>query len=107
MTTTLKFYYNGIKVNNGNLLKGFYSLNNDGNAVTFHADRDDLPRDMFPVENNTDYYTDYFDDDRFTISADHPLFRFAKSAAIVAHRKSNARSVTHYEKMKKRGKFPR
>lgn len=98
MTTTLKFYYNGIKVNNGDLLKGFYSLNNDASAVTFYADHDDLPRDMFPVENNTDYYTDYFEDDRFTISADHPLFRFAKSAAIVAHRKSNARSVTHYEK---------
>ena len=98
MTTTLKFYYNGIKVNNGNLLKGFYSLNNDGNAVTFYADHDDLPCDMFPVENNTDYYTDYFEDDRFTITADHPLFRFAKSAAIVAHRKSNARSVAHYEK---------
>lgn len=102
MTTTLKFYYNGIKVNNGNLLKGFYSLNNDGTAVTFYADHDNLPRDMFPVENNTDYYTDYFEDDRFTISADHPLFRFAKSAAIVAHRKSNARSVTHYEKMRDR-----
>ena len=102
MTTTLKFYYNGIKVNNGNLLKGFYSLNNDASAVTFYADHDDLPRDVFPVENNTDYYTDYFEDDRFTISADHPLFRFAKSAAIVAHRKSNARSVTHYEKMRDR-----
>ncbi len=30
-----------------------------------------------------------------------------KAFEIVAHRKSNARSVTHYEKMKKRGKFPR
>ena len=101
-TTSIKFFYNGIKLNGENkLLKCFYSIDNStaesGPCVTIYArGYDDLPRDLFPVENDTDLYTDYFDSDRATLTPAHPLYKYARAAAIKADLRD---SVPYLEKL--------
>ena len=103
-TTSIKFFYNGIKLNGENkLLKCFYSIDNStaesGPCVTIYArDYSNLPRDVFPVENETDIYTDYFDSDRATLTPAHPLYRYARAAAIKADLRD---SVPYLEKLER------
>lgn len=103
-TTSIKFFYNGIKLNGENkLLKCFYSIDNStaesGPCVTIYArDYNDLPRDVFPVENDTDLYTDYFDSDRATLTPAHPLYKYARAAAIKADLRD---SVPYLEKLER------
>lgn len=103
-TTSIKFFYNGIKLNGENkLLKCFYSIDNStaesGPCVTIYArDYSDLPRDLFPVENDTDIYTDYFDSDRATLTPAHPLYKYARAAAIKADLRD---SVPYLEKLER------
>lgn len=103
-TTSIKFFYNGIKLNGENkLLKCFYSIDNStaesGPCVTIYArGYDDLPRDVFPVENDTDIYTDYFDSDRATLTPAHPLYKYARAAAIKADLRD---SVPYLEKLER------
>lgn len=92
----IKIYYNGIKVD-GKLVRCFYSLDNDctvkGECVSISArDYADLPRDLLPVHNDTDIYTDYFDSDRATLTPDHPLYRYFRYAAM----KDRARDAKRY-----------
>ena len=76
----IRFYTNGIKVDGGRLIRCWYSL--DDNSVTIYAkDCARLPREYFAVRNDTDIYTDYFDDDKTTLTPDHPLYRFARYVA--------------------------
>ena len=101
-TTSIKFFYNGIKINGENkLLKCFYSIDNStaesGPCVTIYArDYSDLPRDVFDVENDTDIYTDYFDTDSATLTPAHPLYKYARAAAIKADLRD---SVPYLEKL--------
>ena len=83
-TTSVKFFWNGIKVNGEKkLIRCFYSV--DDNAVSISArDYDHLPRDIFTVKNGTDLYTDYSDSDRATLTPDHPLYKYARAAALKA-----------------------
>lgn len=103
-TTSIKFFYNGIKLNGENkLLKCFYSIDNStaesGPCVTIYArDYNDLPRDVFSVENDTDLYTDYFDSDRATLTPAHPLYKYARAAAIKADLRD---SVPYLEKLER------
>ena len=98
----IKIYYNGIKVD-GKLIRCFYSLNNDctvkGECVSISArDYADLPRDLLPVHNDTDIYTDYFDNDRATLTPDHPLYKYFRFAAM----KARARDAkTYCDKLQK------
>jgi len=86
---TIRIYYNGIKVN-GKLVRCYYSLNNDRryyseDCVSISAkDYENLPRDLLPVTNDTDVYTDYFDSDRATITAAHPLYKYFRYASMKA-----------------------
>lgn len=90
-TTSIKFFWNGIKINGENkLIRCFYSVDNSisvsGPCVTISA-RDysgHLLGDLFPVRNETDLYTDYFDTDRATLESSHPLYKFARAAALRA-----------------------
>lgn len=86
----LKFFYNGIKANGGKLQKAHYSFGNyttesgiNPASVTIYArDYDGFSAEVaaaFPVENNTDTQTDYFEKDRIRVSPEHPLY-----AAVVA-----------------------
>lgn len=87
-TTAIKFFWNGIKLNGSKqLIRCFYSLDNrhDGReCVTIYA-RDysgKLPGDVFPIENGTDLYTDYFETDRADLFPGHPLYPYARYAAM-------------------------
>lgn len=87
-TESIKFYWNGIKVNGGKLIRTWYSVDNinDPKAVSISArDYESLPGDLFVVRNNSDSYTDYYDKDRATIEAGHPLYMFALVAALKAN----------------------
>lgn len=85
----IRFYWNGIKVDGGELIKCSYHIGAPGyeaDAVTIYADGygPDLPRDYFTVKNDSDIMTDYFDKDRAEVAPDHPLYRFVKYAALKA-----------------------
>lgn len=82
----VRIYWNGIKIDGGKLIRCFYSINNNaqisGDCVSISArDYSDLPRDLLPVTNDSDIYTDYFDNDRATITPEHPLYKYFLFAA--------------------------
>lgn len=82
-TESIRFFWNGIKVNGGKLIRCFYLTDSSSDSVTISArDYDHLPRDLFTVKNETDLYTDYFDSDSATITPAHPLYKYARAAAL-------------------------
>ena len=96
----LRIYYNGMKVDGGELIRCHYYIDRDSQAVTIYA-RDycgDLPRAFLPVVNETDSMTDYFETDRATVDASHPLHKYFLYAAKSADAKSAARSIQNIEK---------
>lgn len=102
-TESIRFYYNGLRVNGERkLTRCCYTLDNryDGaECVTIYATGyDDLPRDIFPVENDSDSYTDYFEHDRATLFPDHPLYKFARYAAMKANACGNTKSIERVSK---------
>ena len=102
-TESIRFYYNGLRVNGERTLtRCCYTLDNrcDGaECVTIYAKGyDDLPRDIFPVENDSDSYTDYFENDRATLFPDHPLYKFARYAAMKANVCGNTKSIERVSK---------
>lgn len=88
MTNSIKFFWNGIRINGEKSLnKCCYSLDNHrdhAECVSIYADRygSVLPRDLFEVHNETDSYTDYFDSDHATLTPEHPLYKYARYAAV-------------------------
>lgn len=100
----IRIYWNGIKMDGGKLIKCGYSLNNsrerDGDVVTIYADGygAQLPRDLLPVVNDTDSYTDYFDTDRATIGPEHVLYKYFRYAAIKAELRHLARMIENSKK---------
>ena len=90
-TESIRFFWNGIKINGENkLIRCFYSLDNSarqsGPCVTIYAKGygAELPRDLFSVKNETDSMTDYFDTDSATLTPAHPLYKYARAAALKA-----------------------
>lgn len=88
-TESIRFFWNGIKINGENkLIRCFYSLDNStrqpGPCVTIYAKGygAELPRDLFTVKNETDSMTDYFDTDSATLTPAHPLYKYARAAAL-------------------------
>lgn len=89
----IRFYWNGIKVDGGDLIKCWYHIGDD--SITISArDYKDLPREYFTVRNNTDVYTDYFDSDRADVKPDHPLYKYVRFAAAAAEK----HDLQHYIK---------
>lgn len=92
LTTTIKFFNNGIRINGSReLCKVFYSLDgrHDGKPCVMIYERSNnysirIPRDLFAVVNDSDIMTDYFEDDRAAVFADHPLYGFVRACAIRA-----------------------
>ena len=98
----IRIYWNGIKVDGGKLIRCFYSLDNDctvkSECVSISArDYADLPRDLLPVHNGTDIYTDYFDSDRATLTPDHPLYKYFRYNAMKARARDD---VKYCEKLR-------
>ena len=82
-TESIRFFWNGIKVNGGKLIRCYYFTDSRSDSVTISArDYDHLPRDLFTVKNETDLYTDYFDSDSATLTPEHPLYMYARAAAL-------------------------
>lgn len=82
-TESIRFFWNGIKVNGGKLIRCYYFTDSRSDSVTIGArDYDHLPRDLFTVKNETDLYTDYFDSDSATLTPAHPLYKYARAAAL-------------------------
>ena len=98
----IKLYYNGMKIDGGTLIRCGYSLDNraDGaECVTIYArDYKDLPRDLFDVVNESDSYTDYFEEDRATVRPDHPLYKYVRYVAEKAQAKTDARRIEYLNK---------
>lgn len=97
----VRFYYNGLRVNGGPLVRLFYSLDNDsstsGPCVSLSC-RDysgTLPGELFAVENHTDLYTDYHDTDRATVTPDHPLYPYIRAAALKAATRTEPKYLDH------------
>lgn len=104
----IKIYWNGIKIDGGKLIKCYYSINNSTkysvDCITISArNYDDLPRDLLPVRNETDVYTDYFDNDRATITAEHPLYKYFLCAFKKCERRNAEKRIKNYEKHIKTG----
>ena len=78
--SNIKFYYNGIKVDGGKLIKCHYSKGNLTNhpetTITIYASDYGhvLPTTLNP-QNDTDIMTDYFDKDRARVAIEHPLYK--------------------------------
>lgn len=100
-TTAIKFFWNGIKLNGSKqLIRCFYSLDNRHDVrecVTIYARgySGKLPGDVFPVENGTDLYTDYFETDRADLFPGHPLYPYARAAAVSAKIREIKRFLPH------------
>ena len=104
----VKIYYNGLKVAgmksfyDTDLLKCGYAFHKaDGNyykeeEVRIYAEHCHLPRDLFNVENNSDCYTDYFENDGATVKQDHPLYKYIKYAAFKVRAVTNRRHISGY-----------
>lgn len=85
----LKFLWNGIKVNGGQLQRAYYSL---GNLYDYPEDTLSISaRDYgsfrfgevsacFVVQNDTDPYSDYHDHDRIRVCSNHPLYSLVMEA---------------------------
>lgn len=97
----VKFYYNGLRLNGEkSLLPCYFYRSGKAGAVTISAKNyKDLPRDLFEVVNDSDIYTDYFDDDHATLEPSHPLYKFALYACAKAEAMS---AKKHIEWLKKR-----
>ena len=93
----VRFFFNGLKVNGGKLHKAHLSLierwtKASGDVVDTHvvlyapgcSHFAPEVRALFPVENNTDLASDYFETDRIRIPLGHPLFNPALAAVIQA-----------------------
>ena len=82
--TTIKFYYNGLKINGGNLQRCFYHegcYNPDygipEGSITiycrdYHFSKE--VREFFTIKNESDLMTDYFESDSILVRPDHALY---------------------------------
>lgn len=84
----VRIYWNGIKIDGGRLIRCGYSIDNNVNheeSVSIYArDYDHLPRDLFEVRNESDSYTDYFENDSAYLTLEHPLYKYFRFAAMKA-----------------------
>jgi len=97
--TTIKFFWNGIKVNGGKLQKASFSdgqlIGHPEGTLTIYAKNyrrfSAEIAEAFEVQNDSDGMTDYFECDRIRVAPDHPLH-----AQVLAACKA---SDAHHQKM--------
>lgn len=88
MSTEIRFMYNGLK-QDGILYKACYSraqlVGYDAGTITIYGKRyKSLPAVAgLNAENDTDYQTDYFENDRIRVTPDNPHY----SAVLAAYEK--------------------
>ena len=95
----IRIYWNGLKIDGGKLIGCYFHYDPSAETVCISAKNyDHLPRDLFDVTNDTDIYTDYFDNDRATVDASHPLYHYLRYAALKEDARYAARNVERIEK---------
>lgn len=98
----VRIYWNGIKIDGGKLIRCGYSLDNNADnspSVSIYArDYEHLPRDLFEVKNDSDLYTDYFENDRAYLTPEHPLYKYFRYAAAKAKIRELKACIADHEK---------
>lgn len=112
----IRIYYNGIvldgdkiqrdEAGNSNLINCYFSLNNNTKhkpSVSIYVHYNcghpyNLPRDLLPVVNESDGYTDYFEEDHAHIEEDHPLFKYFYYAGLKARANGAKKQIKYIEK---------
>lgn len=109
----LRFLWNGIKHNNGELIKCHYSLGKPlglknvsypEETITVYANdkySGRFPAEIcrcFHIENATDSQSDYFDDDKFRVCPNHPLYQQVRAAFEAAKIHDEKRSAKRMER---------
>lgn len=91
----IRIYWNGIKIDGGRLIRCGYSIDNNAEntpSVSIYArDYDHLPRDLFEVRNESDSYTDYFENDSAYLTPEHPLYKYFRFAALKAKARDDSK----------------
>lgn len=100
----VRILWNGIKAD-GKLHKCFYSIGAEDISI-YARDCDNLPRGFFPVRNDSDSYTDYFDNDSAYLAPDHPFYPYVRYAAMKADARMASRQIKHLEKELQEGREP-
>ncbi len=99
MSNELRFFWNGLKVGKGKLHRCFYHLDKrDGSIGVSARGYGSLPKEVADafgeIRNDTDLMTDYFDNDRFRVKVDHPLYAKVKAACAAVEE--------HYTKLREK-----
>jgi len=100
----LKFYWNGIRVDNGKLQLCHYSasqlLNHPADTITIYGKRyrDFCPaiHRAFTVSNGSDMQTDYFENDRIRVEPSHPCYAQVKAAYVAQELHHDKTSAKRY-----------
>lgn len=104
MENTIKFFWNGIKVN-GKLNKFRFHFDSINYGVNFYADdyEAEMPEECgVAVINNSDSMTDYFEKDHGYVTPEHPLFKFFAHAAKQARVHYCKNQIKQNERMAKK-----
>jgi hypothetical protein len=97
--TTLKFFWNGIKVNGGKLQTASYSTGRligypEGTITIYAKSYRRFTAEVgeaLHVQNDSDAMTDYFETDRIRVTPDHALYQMVLKAAQA--------NEAHFDKM--------
>ena len=107
----VRIYWNGIKIDGGRLIRCGYSIDNNAEntpSVSIYArDYDHLPRDLFEVQNESDSYTDYFENDSTYLTPEHPLYKYFRFAAMKAKARDNSKYCEYLRETLNSGKRER
>jgi len=95
----VKFFWNGLKIDGGELVRTWYDLNKEGGVRICARDYVDLPRDLFNVRNDTDFYSDYFEKDRTIVTPDHVLYKYVFYVAMKQAAHTAKAQIKRYEKL--------
>lgn len=106
--TSLRFFWNGIKVGNGKLQTCFYSngalLRHPAGTITIYH-KEHVGRfskeiaEQFAIENDTDSMTDYFESDRIRVLPTHPLYAAVKAALDAREARYAAKRAAYEAKL--------
>lgn len=78
----IRFYWNGIRIDGGPLIKLYYNSGKDGISIYADGYGSKIPSDLFVVRNDTDSMTDYFCKDSATVTPEHPLYKYVYYACL-------------------------
>lgn len=102
----LKFYYNGIKGDNGKLQRCSYSLgallhHPEGTITIYSREYSHFTKDIqevFTVENDSDLMTDYFEKDRIRVLPSHPMYQQVLAAFHLMQKHNEKRHAKYLQR---------